>query len=125
MESQRNVLIVDDDELGRDVLSFFLRKKFNVYTVGKVSSFYGIIATVDFHLFLMDISLSDSKDGIQLTAELRQNEKYKNTPIIMISAYGTTKIRSDAFNVGANKFITKPVTREILEREVFTILNGG
>lgn len=125
MNNQLNILVVDDDELARDLLDLLLRKRFNVYTVGSVSSFYEIINKVKFDMILMDVSLCDSKDGIQLTAELRQDEKHKNTPIVMVSAFGTTKIISDALNAGATKYVIKPVTREILDTQILTLLNSG
>ncbi len=125
MNNLLNILVVDDDELARDLLDLFLRKRFNVYAVGSVNQFYEIIKKVKFDMILLDVSLRDSKDGIQLTAELRQGEKHKRTPIVMISAFGNIQIKNYAFDAGATKFITKPITREILDTQVLSLLNNG
>jgi DNA-binding response OmpR family regulator len=109
MEPRQKVLVVDDEELSQDFLRFFLSKKFDVYTCGNINTFYSLINKVDFDLILMDVFLRDHKDGYQLTKELRETEKYKNTPIFIITAHNTTKDRSESVSVGASRFFTKPL----------------
>ncbi|MBI5730573.1 MAG: response regulator [Ignavibacteriales bacterium] len=108
MDGRLKILVVDDEELAQDFLHFFLSKKFDVYTVGSVNSFYKILNEVDFDLIIMDVSLRDTKDGIQLTKELKQSEKYKGIPIYILTALNTTKERENAQNAGANDFLVKP-----------------
>jgi two-component system, NarL family, sensor histidine kinase BarA len=114
MGYRQKVLVVDDEELSQDFLRFFLSKKFDVYTCGRVSDFYNLISKVDFDLVLMDVFLRDSKDGIQLTKELKQIEKYRNVPVLVITAHNTTKDRSEALVAGAVKFLTKPIDGKFL-----------
>jgi len=52
MESRRKVLVVDDEELNQDLLRFFLSEKFDVYTAGKVGTFYSLIERIDFDLII-------------------------------------------------------------------------
>ena len=108
------VLVVDDEELSQDFLRFFLCKKFDVYTCGKVTDFYNLLSKVDFDLILMDVFLRDTKDGLQLTKELKQTEKYRNVPVFVITAHNTTKDRSEAMSAGAIKFLTKPLDGKFL-----------
>lgn len=109
MENNPKVLVVDDEELAQDFLRYFLSKKYEVHTCGNVNSFYSAIANTDFDLVLMDISLKDYKDGIDLTRELKKMEKYKDTPVFILSAFNTTKERSNSFQAGAQEFLAKPV----------------
>ena len=109
MEKRYKVLVVDDEELAQDFLRYFLSKQFEVHTCGSVNSFYNMITNNDFDLILMDISLKDSKDGIDLTRELKSMEKYKNTPVFILSAFNTTKERSNSLLAGAQEFLAKPV----------------
>lgn len=118
MDDKKKVLIVDDEELAQDFLRFFLSKKFDVFTVGSVNAFYNVINNVNFDVIIMDISLRDYKDGIQLTRELRATEKYKSTPIFVLTAFNTTKERQNAISVGASKFLTKPVDAKILLKNI-------
>ncbi|MCX7875596.1 MAG: response regulator [Melioribacteraceae bacterium] len=118
MDDKKKVLVVDDEELAQDFLRFFLSKKFDVYTVGSVNAFYNIINSVKFDLILMDISLRDSKDGIQLTKELKSSSIYKSVPIFVLTAFNTTAERKNAEAAGADKFLTKPVDQKILMKYI-------
>ncbi|MEW6005899.1 MAG: response regulator [Stygiobacter sp.] len=124
MDDKKKVLVVDDEDLAQDFLRFFLSKKYDVYSVGSVNSFYNIINTVRFDLILMDISLKDSKDGIQLTKELKSSSIYKNVPIFVLTAFNTTAERRNAEAAGANKFLSKPVDQKLLMRYIDEALNN-
>ena len=122
MEKRYKVLVVDDEELAQEFLKYFLSKKFEVHTCGSVNSFYDIINNVDFDLILMDISLKDSKNGIDLTRELKNKEKYKNTPVFVLTAFNTTKERNRSFEAGAQQFLTKPVDGKALIQLIDSVL---
>jgi DNA-binding response OmpR family regulator len=122
MEKRFKVLVVDDEELAQDFLKYFLSKQFEVHTCGSVNSFYSIINAVDFDLILMDISLKDYKDGIDLTRELKKMEKYKNTPVFILTAFNTTKERNNSFEAGAQEFLAKPVDGKTLLQLINSVL---
>ncbi len=122
MEKRYKVLVVDDEELAQDFLKYFLSKQFEVHTCGSVNTFYNIINSIDFDLVLMDISLKDSKDGIDLTRELKQMEKYKNTPVFVLTAFNTTKERNSSFEAGAQEFLAKPVDGKALLQLINSVL---
>jgi DNA-binding response OmpR family regulator len=114
METRPKILVVDDDELSQEFLRYFLVKKYDVYTCGTVNAFYNLIQKVDFDLILMDIFLRDSKDGFQLTRELKQSAKYKNIPILIVTAQNTTRDRRTSKDIGAEMFITKPLDSKFM-----------
>lgn len=118
MDGKPRVLVVDDEELSQDFLRFFLSQRFEVYTVGTVNAFYNIISKLDFNVILMDISLRDSKDGIQLTKELKASKKFENTSIFIVTAYNTTKEYKMAKDAGADNFLTKPIDMKVLMRAI-------
>ena len=122
MEKRYKVLVVDDEELAQDFLKYFLSKQFEVHTCGTVNAFYRIINSVDFDLILMDISLKDSKDGIDLIRELKQMEKYKDTPVFVLTAFNTKKERSSSFEAGAQEFLAKPVDGKSLIQLINSVL---
>lgn len=109
METKPKVLIVDDEEINQFYLQSFLSKKYEVYTCGSVNSFYLIISKIDFDIVLMDVSLHDTKDGIELTKELRNNPKYKNIPILILTSNNSPKTLEEAIDAGANNYFNKPM----------------
>ena len=108
MESRAKILIVDDDELSQDIFKIMLSKKYDIFTATGVNSFYSIINKVKFNLIIMDISLKDYKDGIELTGELKASSKYCEIPVIILTAFNTTKEKRAAVDSGAEYFLTKP-----------------
>lgn len=124
MDSKPRVLIVDDEELSQEFLRFFLAKKFEVYTCGSVNAFYNLINKTDFDLIVMDISLRDYKDGIQLTRELKQMPRFVNVPVFVLTAHNTTKDRHDSLEAGAHQFLTKPVDARSLVTRIDEVLMG-
>jgi two-component system chemotaxis response regulator CheY len=62
----------------------------------------------------MDIFLRDSKDGLQLTRELKGRPDYKNVPIFIVTAQNTTKDRNASREAGAEMFLTKPLDGKYL-----------
>lgn len=123
MDGKPRVLVVDDEELSQDFLRFFLSQRFEVYTVGTVNAFYNIISKLEFNVILMDISLRDSKDGIQLTKELKASKKHKNTAVFIITAYNTTKEMKMATDAGADNFLTKPIDMKVLIKSIDKVLS--
>jgi CheY-like chemotaxis protein len=62
----------------------------------------------------MDISLRGKKDGLQLTREIREMPKYKDIPIVALSAHAFQKDKENAYQAGVDMFLTKPVQNEVL-----------
>jgi len=123
MKKKLKALVVDDDELAQEFLRFFLLKEFEVYTVGNVESFYSIISKIDFDIIFMDIHLHDTKDGIQLLAELRANPKYRAVPVLILTTNDSTLVKTRALNAGADRFINKPIFMEQLTKIIEAVLS--
>ncbi len=103
------LLVVEDDYENQKLLEIFLRKRFDISICDSEKSFYEKLNYRDFDIFLMDISLKGEKNGLELIRELRQTEKYKDAPVVCISAHVFPKDRDNAFNSGADEFLTRPV----------------
>ncbi len=108
------LLVVEDDYENQKFLEIFLKRKFDLDICDSADTFYALIEKSKFDIILMDISLRGKKDGLQLTKELRQNEKYKNIPIVALSAHAFQKDKENAYQAGVDAFLTKPVQNEVL-----------
>lgn len=118
MTTKPKVLIVDDDEINRFYLESLLVTRFDVYTCNSVNNFYQITSAMKFDLILMDDWLHDSKDGIELTRELRKNPWYSNIPIFIFTYEGDQKVIKNALAVGATKIFDKSVHRKTIVQEL-------
>ena len=114
MKTKKKILIADDEQ---DVLDFlehtFIAEGFEVATakdgiqaLKKANSFYP-------DLFLLDIKMP-KLEGIALCEQLRSTDEFKTTPIVFLTAQNTEAVEVEAFNIGANDFITKPIKPKAL-----------
>jgi len=108
------LLVVEDDYENQKFLQIFLKRRFDLEVCDSSESFDQKIAQSKFDIILMDISLRGKKDGLQITRELRQNDKYKHLPIIGLSAHAFQKDKDNAYNAGVDVFLTKPVSNDTL-----------
>jgi CheY-like chemotaxis protein len=109
-----NLLVVEDDYENQRFLQLFLRKNFNVFTCDSEQSFYNYLNSKQVDLILMDISLRGKKDGLQLTREIKNNEKFKDIPVVCLTAHAFQQDKENALNAGVNIFLTKPVDNSYL-----------
>lgn len=112
----KRVLLADDDQLLASLLNFRLKK--SGYEVHHSSN--GKEVKEYLKIEMPDIIVSDIMmpyfSGIELIDFVR-NELKSNVPIIIISSAGNEQNVLSAFELGANDFITKPVSpTELLVR---------
>lgn len=103
------ILIVEDNEMNRDMLSRRLeRKGFDVVMAedGKVGVDMSKSETPD--LILMDLSLP-VMDGWEATSTIKADDKTRNIPIIVLTAHAMAGDREKALEAGADEYDTKPI----------------
>ena len=103
------ILIVEDNEMNRDMLSRRLeRKGFDVVLAedGKVGVDMSKSETPD--LILMDLSLP-VMDGWEATSTIKADDETRNIPIIVLTAHAMAGDREKALEAGADEYDTKPI----------------
>jgi two-component system alkaline phosphatase synthesis response regulator PhoP len=114
MEKKLKILVVDDEPDVVEILSYNLKKNnYDVYT-----SFNGsdAIEAAKMHhpdIILMDIRMP-GKSGIETCREMRTIEMLKTTPVLFLTADSDEYTTLNAFEAGADHFITKPIRPSIL-----------
>lgn len=99
------ILIVDDDENIRNLLSIYLENEgFKTIKVDNAKNAIEIIEEKNIELVLLDIMIPQI-DGIEACIKIRQNKKM---PIIMISAKSEDMDKIHGLTAGADDYITKP-----------------
>ena len=72
-------------------------------------------------LILLDWNMPEM-NGKELVEELRSQDKFKGTPIIMVTTRGTKEDVVTAVKIGANGYIVKPFTPETLKSKIKKVL---
>lgn len=113
MSIKHNILIVDDEQSQRLILSGYLRQKGN--NIFEASSGSEALKITDNNL--IDIVLSDFKmpemNGIELLKKIK--EKNPEIAVVIITAFGTIEDAVKAMKEGAFDYLTKPVDLDELE----------
>jgi DNA-binding response OmpR family regulator len=109
--AELRILAIDDDPLVLDLIKIIARNA-SIRHFTSASSAEVALAMLDdpnvtFHYLLIDIRMLDM-DGIELCQRVRTIQRYRSTPITMLTAVHDIKDMSEAFRAGANDYITKP-----------------
>ncbi|MEL7589830.1 MAG: response regulator transcription factor [Anaerolineaceae bacterium] len=105
------ILIIDDDPAGTDILEMLLAPS-NATVRRACNGESGIALAEEFKpdLILLDY-LMPGLDGLQTTRGLR---KFTNAPILILSVLDDPGVLAKVLNQGADDYLVKPVSREIL-----------
>jgi CheY-like chemotaxis protein len=103
------ILLVEDNEMNRDVLSRLLRRRgYELLFAEDGMQAVEIALKEQPDLVLMDISLP-IMDGYEATRLLRADEFGKTLPIIALTAHAMSSDRDKAMDAGCSDYETKPV----------------
>ena len=103
-----NILICDDDPLLLELVSF--RLGLDGYEIATFDNGVDALAALEAHRF--DIVILDSMmtgmDGYEVLTNIRQNQKTRDIPVVMLSARSGESDIVDALRNGADDYIVKP-----------------
>jgi DNA-binding NtrC family response regulator len=110
------ILIIDDDEgLVHFLSRYFKRKGYEVTCCLKGADALEEIRKTDFDLILLDYKMP-GMNGLDALSHIRAIEV--KTPVIVMSAYGTTDLAIETMKRGAYDYLTKPFDSQDLSRIV-------
>lgn len=108
------ILIVDDDEgLIHFLRRFFAKEGYDVRDCGNGQAALELIAEEPFDLILLDYKMP-GLNGLDTLREVRRSQV--KTPVIIMTAYGTTDTAIEAMKLGAYDYLPKPFDRQELQR---------
>jgi diguanylate cyclase (GGDEF)-like protein/PAS domain S-box-containing protein len=109
MTRQGALLVVDDNELNRDVLSRRLGAKGYAVTVAADGpEALAAVAAAGYDLVLLDVEMP-VMSGLEVLGRLRETYTQTQLPVIMVTARTEGADVVEAFRLGANDYVTKPI----------------
>jgi CheY-like chemotaxis protein len=119
------ILLIEDNELNRDMLSRRLRKRgFEVITAVDGETGITLAQTEAPAIILMDVSLPGI-DGWEATRRLKAAAQTRAIPILALTAYVTAGDRESALAAGCDDFDTKPIELVRLLQKIETLIGSG
>ncbi len=123
MDTKKTILIVDDSEFVRSYHSYILEQAlFHVITAVDGSDGLEKLFTNTCDLVLTDINMSHM-DGYEFIRRVRADPKYSSVPIIIVSTESESKDKMKGFLAGANLYIVKPSSPEMMVENVHMVMN--
>jgi CheY-like chemotaxis protein len=119
------ILLVEDNELNRDMLSRrLIRRGFEVLLAVDGAQALQIAAQSLPALILMDMSLP-GVDGWEATRRLKSNPSTATIPVIALTAHAMASDRESALAAGCDDFDTKPIEFDRLLAKIAALIGGG
>jgi signal transduction histidine kinase/CheY-like chemotaxis protein len=127
--SGKRILIVEDDMASRKIISRFLEPHSEITAVADGDTAIKAIeegekAQKFFDLLVFDINLPAPWDGKKLVKAIKSNySAYSNVPAIAETAFAMNNDESDVMKSGFNAYLSKPIQRAILYKEIINLLD--
>jgi CheY-like chemotaxis protein len=116
------ILLVEDNELNRDMLSRRLKRQGYEVVVAADGQQGLLMAEAEKPaLILMDMSLPEL-DGWEATRRLKAGKSTQHIPVIALTAHAMVDDREKAFAAGCDDYDTKPVEFQRLLAKINTLL---
>ncbi len=119
-----HILLTDDNTINQEVTSEFLRDVgMNVTLASDGRECLDLLDRGSYDLVLMDIQMP-VMDGLEATRRIRQNSRFRDLPIVAMTAHAMTGDRDKSLAAGMNDHITKPIDSAVLYRALKKWIKG-
>ncbi|HLC40866.1 MAG TPA: response regulator [Methylomirabilota bacterium] len=121
-EKSTTILVVDDDERVRSVLSETLEEKGRrVLTAANGSEALTVVASTHVNLVLLDLAMP-GMDGVETFRQIRK--RHADIPVVIITAYPDSDLMARAMEIGPFTILQKPVDIHQL-RKIADLIAAG
>ena len=111
---KKKILVADDSASMRQLVSFTLTGAgYAVISASDGSEALSLARSVDFDMVVTDLNMP-KLDGVGLVKSIRQMEKLRHTPVVMLTTENREGLRKESSEAGASEWLTKPFTPDTL-----------
>ena len=121
--SSYRILIVDDSEMNRMILSEMLKGEFEILEAENGSACLDMLSRYEMKisLILLDIVMP-GMDGFGVLEYMNRNNLIKDIPVIMISGEDSGEVIKRAYEMGVSDYIKRPFDMEVVHRRVLNTI---
>lgn len=113
IEQRPTILVVDDSDLMRQLIQRVLRDRYRVIVAGTAMEALGLLDQEPVELMLLDVSMPGI-DGLELCRSVRNMSRFRDLPIVMVTARDGFFDKVKGRMAGATEYLTKPFENEQL-----------
>lgn len=119
----QRILVVEDNADIRDYLSTILSGDYEVHTASDGEE--GLAVALR---FIPDVIISDimmpKMDGLEMCRRIKGDIRLSHIPVVLLTAKDTLADKSEGYKVGADSYITKPFTSELIKARVANLIQS-
>lgn len=124
--SDKRIFIVEDNAQNRVIYQIILTRHgakvdFDRWGRNTVAKMLGL---PPFDLIIMDLMLPNGNTGYDIFLSIRNSEKFKDIPIVAVSAADASQSIIKAKSLGFNGFIAKPINDDLFPQQLKQIMSG-
>jgi two-component system chemotaxis response regulator CheY len=121
----RHILIIDDSKTVRNLVAFIMKREgFRVTSAEDgLDGLEKLYSTPDVDLIICDVNMP-RMDGFTYIKTVREQEAYRDLPIIVLSTEGQERDIQEGLTLGANLYLVKPAQPEKMVRNVKMLLGN-
>ena len=118
-----NVLIVDDSELNRDILSAMLGSEFNIMEASSGEECLSVLEEYGtaISIVLLDIVMPGIS-GFEVLRVMNADHLIEDIPVIMISSDNSDSSVREAYEMGVSDYISRPFDAKVVYHRVFNTI---
>ncbi|MFW6243936.1 MAG: response regulator [Desulfovibrionales bacterium] len=121
----KHILIVDDSKTVRNLVAFIMKKEgFRVITAEDgLDGLEKLYSADRVDLIISDVNMP-KMDGFTFIKSVREQDSYRDIPVVVLSTEGQEKDIQQGMMLGANMYMVKPAQPDDLVRNVKMLLGG-
>lgn len=123
--SKETILVVDDSRFQRTVIKKIFSEYFNIIEATSGGECMRIIQenASDIDLVLLDLVMPGI-DGLEVLRRRQNISYFLDIPVIVLTTSDSTIIQANAYELGANDFLTKPINKKIALSRIQNLLKS-
>lgn len=120
-DNLRSLLLIEDNEDLLHLMVRLLSPTYKVFTATTGKEGMAIIGQEDIDLIVSDIMMPEM-DGIEFCKQMKGSLETSHIPIVLLTAKNREEDRAEAYDAGADGFITKPFNLSVLHARINNLL---
>ena len=114
----RHILVVEDNDLSRELLCDWLESEgYQVTSASALDQAFDAIKKLPPDAVLLDVQLGD-QDGLSMASWMRRQPALSHIPIIAVTAHAMVTEQESIFQAGCNACVPKPIDFKVLTQQL-------
>ena len=118
---RKKIIIVDDNAAYLSVVRVLLKQYYDVFPAPSAAKLFNVLEKLIPDLVLLDVNMPEM-NGFEAIAILKENPRYKDIPVVFLTAKDDEVSAEKGLELGAADYVTKPFSGPILLKRISNLL---